>query len=40
MTADLLNLLDWLSEHVVTHVVMESTGVCWRPVWAILEVHF
>jgi len=40
MTADLLNLVDWLSEHVVTHVVMESTGVYWRPVWAILDGQF
>lgn len=32
MTADLLSLADWLSEHEVTHVVMEATGVYWRPV--------
>lgn len=40
MTADLLSLADWLREHAVTHVVMESTGVYWRPVWAILEGQF
>ena len=40
MTADLLSLADWLREHAVTHVVMEATGVYWRPVWAILEGHF
>ena len=40
MTADLLSLADWLRDHVVTHVVMESTGVYWRPVWAILEGQF
>jgi transposase len=40
MTADLLRLADWLREHAVTHVVMEATGVYWRPVWAILEGQF
>jgi transposase len=33
-------LADWLREHEVTHVVMEATGVYWRPVWAILEGQF
>lgn len=27
----------WLHEHAVTHVVMESTGVYWKPVWHILD---
>ena len=27
MTSDLLELADWLGEHQVTHVAMESTGV-------------
>jgi len=40
VTADLLSLADWLREHEVTHVVMEATGVYWRPVWAILEGQF
>ena len=40
VTADLLSLADWLREHQVTHVVMEATGVYWRPVWAILEGQF
>jgi transposase len=40
VTAELLSLADWLREHAVTHVVMESTGVYWRPVWAILEGQF
>jgi transposase len=40
MTADLLGLADWLREHAVTHVVMEATGVYWRPVWAILQGQF
>ena len=37
MTEDLLSLGDWLDEHQVTHVVMESTGVLWRPVLNVLE---
>ena len=32
MTADLLALADWLAEAGCTHVVMESTGVYWRPI--------
>ncbi|MFD2414385.1 IS110 family transposase, partial [Paenibacillus rhizoplanae] len=30
-------LQDWLSEHGCLEVVMESTGVFWKPVWNILE---
>jgi transposase len=30
-------LAAWLSAHGVTHVAMESTGVYWRPVYAVLE---
>jgi len=37
MTADLLALLDWLSEAGCSHVAMESTGVYWKPVFNILE---
>src|SRR5436309_2141417 len=37
MTAALLALSDWLAEHGVTHVAMESTGVYWKPVFNILE---
>jgi transposase len=40
MTADLLELRDWLSEAQVTHVAMESTGVYWQPVFNLLEGHF
>ena len=32
MTADLLELADWLAECQVTHVAMESTGVYWKPI--------
>jgi transposase len=40
MTADLLQLADWLAHEGVTHVAMESTGVYWKPVWNILEDQF
>ena len=36
MTRDLLALSDWLANHGVTHVAMESTGVYWKPVFNIL----
>ena len=37
MTRDLEALRDWLQELGVTQVGMESTGVYWRPVYAVLE---
>ena len=37
MTANLVALADWLAAAGCTHVAMESTGVYWKPVWAILE---
>jgi len=40
MTNDLLALADWLAEHGVTHVAMESTGVYWKPIWNLLEGRF
>lgn len=40
MTADLLVLSDWLMEHGVTKVAMESTGEYWKPVFNILENNF
>ncbi|WP_420462980.1 IS110 family transposase [Candidatus Palauibacter sp.] len=33
-------LREWLVSCGVTHVAMESTGVYWRPVWAVLEGDF
>jgi transposase len=36
-TKGLLRLGDWLLDHGVTHAVMESTGVYWKPVWHVLE---
>src|SRR5262249_7490788 len=39
-TSELLALRDWLDAHGVTHVAMESTGVFWKPVYAVLEDRF
>lgn len=38
--ADLRGLADWLVEHEVEEVVMESTAQYWRPVWETLEQHW
>jgi transposase len=40
MTRELDALGAWLQAQGVTHVGMESTGVYWRPVYAVLEGHF
>jgi len=40
MTTDLLALSDWLQEHGVTHVAIESTGEYWKPVFNLLEGSF
>ena len=40
MTADLLQLSDWLTSHGVTHVAIESTGEYWKPVFNILGGNF
>jgi transposase len=39
MTRDLLALADWLEEHGITHVAMESTGVYWKPIFNLFESH-
>lgn len=39
-TASIEALRDWLKEHNITHVAMESTGVYWKPVFNILEADF
>ena len=39
MTADLVELRQWLIEQQVTHAAMESTGVYWQPVFNLLEGH-
>lgn len=35
--SQLAELADWLSSEAVTQVVMEATGVYWKPVWYALE---
>jgi transposase len=37
MAKDLLAMADWLLDHKVTHVAMESTGVYWKPIFNLLE---
>src|SRR5262249_58875782 len=39
-TRELLALGDWLRTHEVTPVLMESTGVYWKPVWHVLAGQF
>lgn len=36
-TAELRKLRQWLEAQGVTQVVMEATGVYWKPVWHVLE---
>jgi transposase len=36
-TEDLIALSDWLTTEGCTHIVMEATGVYWKPVWHILS---
>ncbi len=40
MTADLLVLADWLAEHEIARIGLESTGDYWRPVFYVLEGRF
>jgi transposase len=37
---DLQEMCEWLQREAVTHVVMESTGSYWIPVFNLLEGHF
>lgn len=39
-TSSLTELRDWCKTNEVTHVVMESTGVYWKPVFNVLEADF
>jgi len=39
-TSALMELNEWLSQHAVTHVALEATGVYWKPVWHLLEGDF
>jgi transposase len=36
-TEELIALSDWLATEDCTHIVMEATGVYWKPVWHILS---
>ncbi len=40
MTAELLDMADWLDAADCTHVAMESTGSYWKPVYNLLEDRF
>lgn len=40
MMGDLTALAQWLKEKGCTHVVMESTGVYWKPVYNLFEGNF
>jgi|APDOM4702015023_1054809.scaffolds.fasta_scaffold16537_1 transposase len=39
-TRELMRLAEWLRSHDVSHVIMEATGVYWKPVWHVLEGQF
>jgi transposase len=39
-TKELMALSEWVESHNCTHVVMEATGVYWKPVWHVLEESF
>ncbi len=39
-TKELQALSDWLESHGCSQVVMEATGVYWKPVWHLLEGNF
>ena len=39
-TRALMEMCDWLLAEGCTHVVLEATGVYWKPVWHVLEGHF
>ncbi|MEI6749055.1 MAG: IS110 family transposase [Bacteroidota bacterium] len=39
-TSSLKDLREWCRSKEVTHVVMESTGIYWKPVYNILEENF
>jgi transposase len=37
MTADIINLVEWIKSNNCKHVAMESTGVFWKPIYNLLE---
>jgi hypothetical protein len=40
MTKDILALADWLRAAECSHVVMESTGSFWKPIYNLMEGLF
>jgi transposase len=39
-TSELIALGEWMTQYQCTHVVMEASGVYWKPVWHVLEDSF
>jgi transposase len=39
-TCELMEMVEWLKGHGVTHAAMEATGNFWMPVYNLLEGHF
>lgn len=39
-TSEVMEMLEWLKGHGVTHAAMEATGNFWMPVYNLLEGHF
>jgi transposase len=39
-TSELERLSRWLTGSGISHVVMEATGIYWKPVWAVLDESF
>ena len=39
-TKGLMALSEWLSVEGCTHIVMEATGVYWKPLWNLMEDRF
>ena len=39
MTEDLVQMADWIIQKGCTHVAMESTGSCWKPIYNLLEME-
>jgi transposase len=39
-TCELMEMVEWLKSHGITHAAMEATGNFWMPVYNLLEGHF
>jgi transposase len=40
MTSDLEELMTWIKKYEVTAIVMESTGIYWKPIFNVMEGDF